>query len=75
MKTNDSVDPLINDNGDVIHDCPCVASMLSKYFASVFSTEDANNIPLINASTYRDINVFSHIKLSSCTIYKKLKNL
>ena len=36
MKTKDSVCPLINDNGDVMHDSPCVASMLSKYFASVF---------------------------------------
>ena len=36
MKTKDSVGPLINDNGDVIRESPCVASMLSKYFASVF---------------------------------------
>ena len=40
-----------------------------------FSPEDTNNLPLIDTSTYRDINVLSHIELSSCTIYKKLKNL
>ena len=36
MKTKDSVGKLINDNGDLIHDSPCVASMLNKYFAGFF---------------------------------------
>ena len=36
MKTNDSVDPLINDNGDVLRDRSCAVSMLNKYFASAF---------------------------------------
>ena len=54
----------------------CVASVLTKYFVSVFSpTDDTNNLPLIDTSAYRDINVLSHIELSSCTICKKLKNL
>ena len=48
--------------------------MLSKYFASVFSAEYANNLPLIDTSICRDINVLCHIELSSCTIYKNLRN-
>ena len=44
-------------------------------FVWVFSAEDTNNLPHIDASTYRGINVLSHIELSSCTIFKKLKNL
>ena len=75
MKSMDSVGPLINDNGDVICDSPYVASMLDKYIMSTSSAEDTNNLPLIDTSTYRDINVLSHIELFSCTIYKKLKNL
>ena len=71
MKTKDSVDPLISDNGDG----PCVASMLSMFFASVFSSEDTNILPLIVTSTYLDMEVLSHIDLSSCTTYKNLKNL
>ena len=76
MKTKDSVGPLINDNGDVIRDGPCVASKISKYFVSVFfSAEDTNNISIIDTSIYRDINMLSHIELSLCTVYKKLKKL
>ena len=37
--------------------------------------EDTNDLPVIDTSTYRDINVLNHIKLSSCAIYMKLKNL
>ena len=75
MKTKDSFSPLMNDNGDVIRDSSCVASMLNKYFVSAFAAEYTDNLPLINIFSYRDINVLSHIKLSSYTIYKKLKNL
>ena len=75
MKTMDSVGPLINDNGVAICDSPCVASMLGKYFVSAISSENTNDLPPIDASNYRDINVLSHIELSSCTIYKNLKNL
>ena len=60
MNTKDSVGPLINDNGDVIHDGPCVACMLSKYYVSAFLAEDTNDLPLIDTSNYRDINVLSH---------------
>ena len=60
---------------DVMLDSPFVASMLSMYFASVFSAEYTNNLPLIDTSTYHDINVLSHIELSSCTFYKKLEKL
>ena len=49
--------------------------MLNKYSMSAFSAEDTNNLPIIDTSTYRDINVLSHIELSSCTIYKNMKNV
>ena len=68
MKTNGSVGPLINYNGDVIRDCPCVASMLSKYFEYAFSAEDTNDHSLVDTS-----NVLSHTDISSCTIYMKMK--
>ena len=74
IKTKDSVGALIKDNDDVKRDSPCVASMLSRYVASAFSAEDTNNLPLVDTSTYRDIDVLGHIELSSCTIYKKLMN-
>ena len=47
--------------------------MLNKYSVSTFSAEDTNNLPLIDTSTYHDINVLSHIELSLHSIYKKLK--
>ena len=47
MKTKDIVGPLINDNGGIIRDSPCVESTLNKYFVSAFSEEDTNNLPLI----------------------------
>ena len=46
MKTTDSVGVLINANGDVIRDSPYVASMLSKYFASVFQLKILIIFPL-----------------------------
>ena len=52
-----------------------LASILSKYFESVFSGEDTTDLPLIDTSIHRDISVLSHIELSSCTIYKKLMKL
>ena len=65
MKTNESVSHLINDNGDVIRDSQCVASMLNHCLVSAFSAEDTNNInnnlPLVDASAYRDMNVLPHI--------------
>ena len=60
MKTKDSVGPLINDNGYVMCDSSRVASTLSKFFVSAFSAEDTNILPLIDCSTYYDINVLSH---------------
>ena len=56
MKTMNTAGPLINDNGDVVSYCQCVASMLSKHCVSVFfPAEEINSLPLINVSTYRDM--------------------
>ena len=60
MTTKDAIGAFINDNGDAMRDGPCVASMIDKYFASVLSPRDSNNLSLINTSTYRVINVLSH---------------
>ena len=69
------VGPLINNNVDVMRDSLCLAFMPSMYFVSAFSAEDTNNLPTIDASTNRGINVLSHTEISSCTIYKKVKSL
>ena len=70
MNTKNSVGPLINDNGDVVCDSPCVASMLNKYFVSVFSP--AEILIIFHLSILQPIvtNALSDIELSSCTIYK-----
>ncbi|MCQ7012878.1 hypothetical protein, partial [Clostridioides difficile] len=44
-----TVGPLLNEKGDIVANNRNVASILNKYFASVFANEDESNIPVPNS--------------------------
>jgi len=51
-KFKSTVGPLTNDNGDLVGDCREMAELLNTFFASVFTTENTNNLPDIILITF-----------------------
>jgi len=47
-KFKSTVGPLTNNNGDLVGDYKEMAQLLNTFFASVFTTENTNNLPDIN---------------------------
>ena len=51
-KFKSTIRPLTNDNGDLVGDYREMAELLNNFFASVFTTENTNNLPDIILITF-----------------------
>ena len=72
-KNKVKVGPLKDSTGSIITDNKITADIFNYYFASVFTTEDTNNIPIPDQIfTGHELDSLSKICLNGNIVYKKL---
>ena len=70
------VGPLKDSTGNIITDNKITADIFNDYFASVFTTEDTNNIPIPDQIfTGHELDSLSKICLYESIVYKKLNEI
>ena len=78
-KTKDRIGPLINNAGTLTNDDKTMSEVLNKYFASVFTVEDLNTVPMAerrdNGQQPMEELQLEAIDITDEKVYEALKKL
>jgi len=78
-KTKDRIGPLMNNTGTLTNDDKAMSEVLNEYFASVFTVEDLNNVPMAEMRDNRQQPIeelqLKAMDITDEKVYEALKNL